>query len=127
MTNRTTYKIEVFCTGELQVTADSPDAEETIQHIKQLLERDKKLADAVRNAGSIMNQRGKQLAETLMQRKQLAEGRSLCLPCYGLRGVEAQEACASAIRSMLPDNLTAEFDPKKKGVLHIVEVSDRPL
>jgi hypothetical protein len=37
MTNHKTYKIEVFCNGELQVTSDSPDAEKSIQQIRELL------------------------------------------------------------------------------------------
>jgi len=37
MTNRKTYKIEVFCNGELQVTSDSPNAEKSIQQIRELL------------------------------------------------------------------------------------------
>lgn len=58
MTNRTTYKIEVFCNGELQVTADSPHAEKNIQQIRELLTRFPIECALQKNAEKICRKRG---------------------------------------------------------------------
>ncbi len=133
MDNKAKYKIEVYCNGELQVTTDSPNAEEDVALIKRLLQEPEEMARArrilriahERKPSRIPRELSLQvLTVSMRDRGLLAEGKTLCLPCYGMHMPTEQKSFAASVQKLLPPELVAVFDLKKPGTLHIVRKDD---